>query len=218
MIAVRSCALLLLCLSAGCAKAPFTTAVIERFQLSHADLHRIQFFTSEPVILQRETSLQSRTERGAELVVRDDFEIEAIEVSEHTPCVILRVEGDYLLLGFSPKDERAALWFRAQAVEEAADTAHGRRYVLVAIDNLAHESEPFTPRFTKGFLVHWSGKKYHVVSGRDAYLLYDMDDSFERHKVEYSAPGWRISERPPARAPARPVPAPAASESVQDEP
>jgi hypothetical protein len=201
---MRLCCVLLLWWSAGCVKAPFTTAVIQRFQLTHDDLSRIQFFTSESVILQREMSLRTRSEQGAELVVRDDLEIEQVEVSEHTPCVILRVEGDFLLLGFSPRDERAALWFRAQPTEEAAAAARGRRYELVAIANPLRESQAFTPEWSKGYLVSWSGKQYHVVSGRGAYLLYDMDDNFERHKVELSAPGWRISERPPPRRSATP--------------
>jgi hypothetical protein len=199
--------------ASGCAKAPFTSDLFARYSLTRTDLARIQFFTSEPVILQRETSQSSRSQRGDELVVQEEQELEEVEVSERTPCVLLRAEGDYLLLGFSAKDERAALWFRAQPNDETADSGHSRRYVLVALDNAAREPGPFAPHWSKGYLVSWSGKKYHVISGRTAYLLYDRADNFERHKVAFSAPGWRVSERrPPLLAPSAESPPSAASE------
>ena len=192
--------------SAGCAKAPFTTSVLERFGLTAGDLGRVQFFTSENIVLERELSSQTRVSDGAELRFRNDMQTEVIEVSEHTPCVVLRVEGDYLLLGFSPKDVHAALWFRAQPREESA--ADGRRYTLVALENAADdESPPFAPRWSKGYLVSWSGQKYHIASGRSAYLLYELSDDSKRRKVEHSPPGWRLSERAPrkAMAPTSPI-------------
>lgn len=197
MKTIAWCLLLGLALT-GCAKAPFTTAVIKRFQLTTADLGRVQFFTSEPIVLRRESTSRSRVASGAALGLHDDMQVEEIVVSEQTPCVVLRAEGDYLLLGFSPKDTRAALWFRAPEMDENTDnqpSGGGRLYEFVALDNTLEEPGPFTPRWSKGFLVSWSGKKYYVLSGRGAYLLYERDDDFERHRVEYDAPGWRVSER-----------------------
>jgi hypothetical protein len=72
---------------------------------------------------------------------------------------------------------------------------------LVALDNAYEDAtSPFAPQWSKGFLVSWSGEKYHVASGRDAYLLYELKDDFERRTVERRPPGWRVSERPPPRA------------------
>lgn len=199
----RALVLVLGC-ATGCAKAPFTTSVLESYGLSTADLSRVQFFTSEQIVLEREVSRQAHAQRGAELRLQDDTHTEVVEVSERMPCVVLRVEGDYLLLGFSPKDLRASLWFRAEALDEGGEAE--RRYVLTALENGHDEREnPFTPRFSKGFLVRWSGQKYHVVSGRGAYLLYQIADD-ERHRVEVSPPGWRLSERAPP-PPASPPPA-----------
>lgn len=180
--------------AAGCVKAPFTTSVLESYGLSPADLARVQFFTSEAIVLEREVSEQARAQHGAELRLQNDTHTEIVQVSERIPCVVLRVEGEYLLLGFSPKDLRASLWFRATPMDDVAEAEH--RYVLTALENGSDEAdqETFTPRFSKGFLVSWSGHKYHVVSGRSAYLLYQMPDD-ERHKVELSAPGWRLSDR-----------------------
>jgi len=194
------------CFWGACAKAPFTTAVLERYGLTAGDLGRVQFFTSEPIVLERELSQQKRAESDGELRFQEDTRTEVVEVSERTPCVVLRVEGDYLLLGFSPKDLRAALWFAAQPKGDADE----RRYALVALENTVDESEPFTPRFSKGFLLSWSGKKYHVVSGRGAHLLYQLPDDSERRTVEQSPPGWRLSERG-ARRPALEVPPPSAA-------
>lgn len=200
---------LLVCLWTGCAKAPFTTSVLEQYGLSANDLGRVQFYTSEPIVLERELTQQTRVRDGAELRLHDDTQTEVVEVSERTPCVVLRVEGNYLLLGFSPKDLRAALWFVAQP-EGDGDRAYDRRFVLTALENgLEDDAQPFSPRFSKGFLISWSGQKYHVVSGRSAYLLYQMSDD-ERRKVEHSPPGWRLSERAPQR-PALTSPPPAAA-------
>jgi hypothetical protein len=173
--------------------------VLERYGLNAADLGRVQFFTSETIVLERELTRQTRVQDGAELRFRDEMQTDVVEVSERTPCVVLRVDGDYLLLGFSPKDMRAALWFAAQADGDGDSHSADRRYSLVALENAFDETGEFTPRFSKGFLIRWSGEKYHVVSGRGAYLLYQMNDN-ERHKVEHTPPGWRVSERGPRPA------------------
>ncbi len=194
VVVVASCA-------AGCVKAPFTTSVLDRYGLSPEDLGSVQFFTSEKIVLEREVSQQARERDGAELRLQDDTHTEVVEVSERTPCVVLRVEGDYLLLGFAPKDVRAALWFEAEPADDTAGDE--RRYVLTALENTYDESqETFSPRFAKGFLISWSGQKYHVVSGREAYLLYQIADD-QRDRVEVSPPGWRLSDRG-ARRPVAP--------------
>jgi hypothetical protein len=207
---------LVVCFWTGCARAPFTTSVLERYGLTAGDLGRVQFYTSETIVLERELTQQTRVRSGAELRLHDDTQTEVVEVSERTPCVVLRVEGNYLLLGFSPKDLRAALWFAAQP-DGDGDRADDKRFVLTALDNSVDAlAEPFTPRFSKGFLISWSGQKYHVVSGRGAYLLYQMSDD-ERRKVEHSPPGWRLSERAPQRPALTPPPA-AAAAAQQPEP
>jgi hypothetical protein len=207
--------------SVGCAKAPFTTAVLERFGLTANDLGRVQFFVSETVVLERELTSQTRVTEGAELRFRDNMQTEIIEVSEHTPCVVLRVEGDYLLLGFSPKDVNASLWFAAQPLEQGQSAPDGRRYALVALDNPYEEgAEPFAPRWSKGFLVNWSGKKYHIASGRSAYLLYELSDDSKRRKIERSPPGWRLSDRAPRKdlAPSPPNPPTEAGDAPAEPP
>lgn len=187
----------------GCAKAAFTQGVRERFGLGREDLRRIQFFNSEAIVLEREAVAQARSLDNSELVLRQDVRIEQITVDERTPCVVLRVEGEYLLMGFSPKDPRAALWFRAQRAEDA-DSASERRYELVALENGMVEPAPFQPRWSKGFLVNWAGKAYHITEGRSAYLLYDLDDDVERDLIKESAPGWRLGEKPLPKMPAEP--------------
>jgi hypothetical protein len=166
---------------------------MERYDLAAPDLGRIQFFTSEKIVLEREVSRQTREQDGAELRLGDDSETEIIEISEHTPCVVLRVDLWARSRAADNHLRRAALWFEAQRTdgEEGGDA----RYMLAALENTHDEQEqPFTPRFSKGFLISWSGHKYHVVSGRGAYLLYQLADD-DRRKVESSPPGWRLSER-----------------------
>lgn len=203
MRAVASAALALIaCIAiSGCSKAAFTQGVREQFGLTREDLRRIQFFNSDTIVLQREVEAQSRSLKDNELVMRGGVLVEQVKVSERTPCVALRVEGDFMLMGFSPKDPRAALWFRAQR-DDDLERAPERRYELVALDNPLVESGAFEPRYSKGFLVTWGGAEYHVTAGREAYLLYDLDHDFERDMVEQSAPGWRLSEQAAPRTPA----------------
>jgi hypothetical protein len=219
---MRAVLLLVLCAAAvGCAKAPFTTSVLESYGLAASDLGRIQFFTSEKIVLQREVNRQTHAQSGVELQLHDDSETEVIEVSERTPCVVLRVAGNYLLLGFAPKDLRAALWFEAQRAE--GEEGGDARYVLAALENTQDEREQvWSPRFSKGFLISWSGNKYHVVSGRGAYLLYQIADD-DRRKVESSPPGWRLSERSPqplsiSSPPTAAEPMPAPTQEIEVEP
>lgn len=196
MKSALACLCAWLCLSVGCARPPFTTGVIERFGLSRRDLTRVQFYLSEAIVLQRESTRQRRIVAGDELRLQDDTQTEEIHLGKHTPCVVLRAEGDYLLLGFSPGEPQAALWFAA--AERAVTNEAGRRYELASLDNgYEHADTPFVPRWSKGFLITWSGQKYHVASGRSAYLLYELDDDFERHTIEQSPPGWRITDRVP---------------------
>jgi hypothetical protein len=88
--------------------------------------------------------------------------------------------------------------------------------VLAALENTHDEHEqPFTPRFSRGFLISWSGHKYHVVSGRSAYLLYQLADD-DRRKVESSPPGWRLSDRGSQPTLSSPQPTAAAPEPEPD--
>jgi hypothetical protein len=74
------------------------------------------------------------------------------------------------------------------------------RYRLLELENAGTEN-PFVPRWSTGFLVSWGRAKYRVESGREAYLLYHIDESYPHELVDQSPPGWRLSDSPPPRPP-----------------
>jgi hypothetical protein len=207
-VPVALAALLALALSA-CAKPAFTRAVRDRYALADSDVRRIQFYTSEEIVLQREITEQTKSISSNELVVRDGVRIEEIVIPARTPGVALRVEGDYLLVGFARQRPDLALWF-ALARSDSAPSPELRRYQLAELENTRDEAAPFQPRWATGFLVSWGGARYRVASGRGAYLLYEMEASFAREKSRQKAPGWRLSDGVPAsssaNAPAAPAP------------
>ncbi len=207
-------------LGVSCVKATYTQSVRDRFGLSAQDLGRLQFFTSQEIVLQREVSLQNKERRGAELAIQDGVRIEQVVIPGGTPCVAIEVEPDLSLVSFARQSPGHALWF-GSAFGTAAGSASGttsasasgptlvsddtlspdsRPFSLVALENQPGEPAPFVPRPSKGFLVTWGGQKYRIASGRGAYLTYELDESFAREKVKQEPPGWRLSEGVPSVA------------------
>jgi hypothetical protein len=193
-------------LAASCSHAVYTQGVRDRYDLTNADVGRLQFYTSEEIVLQREVSLQSKEQHDGALAIEDGIRIEQIEIPSGTPGVALEVQPGFILVGFSRKSPDLALWF---GVEPAGDAgADTRPFKLVTLENKLSDPPPFVLRWSKGFLVTWGGQAYSVASGRGAYLTYKMDESFAREKVKQEPPGWKLSEGAPT------IKAPAAASSA----
>ncbi len=186
----------------GCMKPVFTQGVRDRYGLSPADLQRVQFFTSDDITLRREVAVQSRKVEGNGLAVGDEIRVHETTVAAGTPCVAIRVEGNFVLVSFARQRLDSALWFALERGDDAGVPA-SRRYRLVELENGPLEQGPFEPRWSKGFLVTWKGEKYRVASGREAYLLYEITENNDRERITEKPPGWRLKEgapRPSANA------------------
>jgi len=179
----------------ACAKPPvLTDSLLERYNLAASDLRHVQLYTSEEIVLRRETTAHERSLSNAELHVNGGMRVEEIVIPSRTPCVALRTEGNFLLVGFVPNRPDLSLWFELDTKSEPS--AQGRRYTLAPIANAPNERAPLV--ISRGFLVQYGGKKYRVADARSwaSHLLVDLDESFARDRIRVQTPGWKLSEKP----------------------
>ena len=183
----------------GCVHPQFSRAVRDRYALSDLDLTRVQFFTSEQVVLQREVTQQAKASSGNALTIQSGLTVEEIVLPSGTPGVAVRVEGDFLLVSFSRGKIDESLWFAMPDATVKGRTPEQRVYQLSALENppIGPAGQPFAPQFAPGFLVTWAGQKYRVAEGRTVSLLYEIDASFEAEKIKHKPTGWRLSDGPP---------------------
>jgi hypothetical protein len=185
--------LLLACLLlVGCGKPAFTLGARERFNLSPTDIRRLQLYTSGEIILRREVSAQESASSDKGLVIRDGTVVEEIVIPMRTPCVALRVEGDFILVGFSRESPARSLWFGIKSRTEDVTPHEERRFELVHLENALDEPPPFEPRYAKGYLLSYNGQQYQIADGKmwDVHLLYDEGSHIQKRVVE-TPPGWK---------------------------
>ena len=189
----------------SCSKPVLTDSLRERYALNEADLRHVQLYTSEEIVLRREITGQDKSLSGSELRIRDGVRVEEVVIRAKTPCVALRVEGLFMLVGFSPQRPDLSLWFALNTKGEAPP--EGRRYEVAALANPPNDPAPFTPVYAKGFLVTYGGQKYRVADERSwgVHLLVDLEESFARDRVRQEAPGWRLSDKPVPSSPPSPA-------------
>lgn len=199
-------ALASLVLASGCVRPAFTLATRERHDLSSDDLSRIQFYTSGELVLRREVAVQ-RSQTGPQgLVLQQGETIEEVVIPAHTPGVVLRADGDFLLVGFAPQRPDLSLWFGVKRrPAPAPQPLEDLRYELVHLANGPDDPTPLEPRYHKGFLLSYGGHDYRLADRAmwQVHLLYD-EGSQVRQRVRLQPPGWHVSDRP--AAPTSPAP------------
>lgn len=196
---IQSMALVLASIVAlgGCGKPMFTQAVRESHSLSPADLQHIQFYTSDEIVLRRDLTEQAQEKVGDALVVSEGVVFDEVVIPKHTPGVALRVEGDFLLIGFSRDDPERSLWFGIKRGNNEFDVPLADTpYTLMHLAN-RYDEEGFEPRYAKGYLFTYEGKQYQVANPkmRDVYLVYD-DGDFANKRERRAPPGWRLTDAP----------------------
>lgn len=179
----------------SCGKPAFTLGTRERFNLSPVDLRRLQFFTSGEIILRREVPAPESATAGNTLVIRDGALVEEIVIPMRTPCVALRVEGDYILAGFSRESPAKSLWFTVKSRTQDVTPHEDRRFELVHLENPVDEPPPFEPRYAKGYQLTYNGQQYQIADGKmwDVHLLYE-EGSHIRKRTTETPPGWKQSD------------------------
>src|SRR5690554_5869317 len=101
--------LILLLVLASCApqRMPFTQQLREKHQLTPDELKKIQFYTSNDLILRRGDNKNSKATDDGALTVMNDGVVEEVVIKAGTPCVIKEViDGNRLTVSFEDGSNR----------------------------------------------------------------------------------------------------------------
>lgn len=185
----------------GCGLPAFTTTVRSRFNMTPAEIQRLQFYTSGDILLRREILSQERVTSNNTVLVGGGVTIEEVLIPLKTPGVVIRVEGEFVLVSFSREHPDRSLWFTVKRKEGDLNPLAEKRYELVHLENAHNEPPPFTPRFAKGFQITYGGQKYQLADGRmwEVFLLYE-DGGYNSRKLKEQPPGWKLSDGESPRA------------------
>lgn len=102
---------LLLAMQSCAPKVPFTMAIQEKYKLTDTDIKKIQFYTSDDIVLYKAESASKTETTGGEVVVTNKSQEERLLIKKGTPCVVVKIEGkDKLYLGFDAGDGKMLLF------------------------------------------------------------------------------------------------------------
>lgn len=101
--------LLAIILLASCksGKVPFTTELQKSYNLSEATLKKVQFYTSEEIILYKVEEEGDASVTGGKLLISNKKDCEKIIILRNTPCLLEKVIDDHkLLVSFEVGDHK----------------------------------------------------------------------------------------------------------------
>lgn len=192
---------------------PFTRGFRENHGLSDREVGQVQFFTSDDILLRRSQTLQDREIGDAELEIHTKVAVEEVDIPSGTPCVAVRVEGEFIEVAFSPKHPERTLWFSTR------DAQAPGRYGLTHVTDVRVEDGKRRPVYSHGYTVRYGGKDYRVIEPETwkVYLMFDGEVSSDRDVDSRRPPGWELKRdrrpsatvsaagKPAADAPAKPA-------------
>lgn len=120
-------AVVTLAVLSGCSpKIPFTQRVREQYNLSGDELKRIQFYISDPLVLQRGTNENAKATEEGTLVIKSGSNVEQVYFKRNTPGAVSSVvdaqkmtvsfeDGAEKYLVFGSENDRSG-YYRVQAV------------------------------------------------------------------------------------------------------
>jgi hypothetical protein len=173
-------------LTASCVHPAWTDEIRERYGLSEQELKHVQFFTSAKITLRRERPNQQRKVVDNELVIEDELLVDDVVIRRGTPGVMLRLEGNHILISFSQTQPDRALWFTRK---EGTDGRYRLSHLAVHPDE-----QPFQERYAPGFAVHYAGQDYRVLDADSwkVYLTYEDPQSFDEGVNTERPEGWKL--------------------------
>lgn len=96
-------ALFIIAILSSCAsKVPFSKSIMTRYDVTEADLSKMQFYTSDEIILKRAEAhgTGKKTEDGV-LTISKGKDIEEIVIKKNTPCLIQKIANrDQFMMNF----------------------------------------------------------------------------------------------------------------------
>lgn len=189
----------LLCLaviaSLGC-HTPFSRAFRENHQLQPSDLRRIQFYTSDTILLRRVRGGETRRQLAGSLDIHSKVEVEEVEIDAGTPGVAVRVHGEYIGVSFSRGDTQHLLWF------SSVDASTAGQYALTHVTDYTSgdgaQGRP-GPQYSPGYFVRYGAHDYRLVEPADwnVHLLFDDDVTLDRVTRQQQPAGWALSDSSP---------------------
>lgn len=136
---------------------PFTKALYEQHGWSDEELHRIQFYLSDPITLRRELTGASGEIIHGDIKVIDGRKVEVVTIPKKTPGVLeFTRDGDQLAIRFEDGHERYLMF--------GPNPRYGHKYMLLASEWSRHEGK-----------VHYEGQIYKATNTSQlASLLVDL--------------------------------------------
>jgi hypothetical protein len=93
-------------LFSGCAsRIPLTKALIREYNLSYADIKRLQLYTSDDILLEQEArNVNKDIDQTHSLKKVEDQYIKRVYFKRQTPCIAVEASADRLKVAFEPAD------------------------------------------------------------------------------------------------------------------
>jgi hypothetical protein len=150
----------------------FSPSLRSEFSNNKIAMNEVQFFNSEKIELEREIkSKEAKVSKGTYVKAKESM-IETVVFRKNTPGGFLGEDGESIKIAFDEKDDNKYLIFKHT----------GSKYVLDSV---------------KGKILY-NGIEYKVVSGEEAYLSIDADDSQVERENEITVRGRRIIKKRPS--------------------
>ena len=169
-----------LSLLSGCARLPFTQDLRDQYNLSPAQLGRIQYYTSGPIVLERVVQKQvaAPTERNRLQIAQAEL-VRRVNIPEGTPGVAVGFTNDMLEISFEPGK---SLFFGSSPAKRKEV---GGLYCLLARD--------WTDR--RGTL-SYGGETYRTRPGAGGvHLLIDVEEGRRFRTVAKTLGGLTVADR-----------------------
>ena len=118
---------------------PYTNAVKEKYQITDDEVKKIQFYTSEDIILfKKESSGNKETSKG-ELIVSSGVNEERLLIKKGTPCVVEKVIGtDKLALSFETGEGKYLIFGSSGANQTYyASQGSGNTYIVFKLKSFS---------------------------------------------------------------------------------
>lgn len=171
-------ALLTLILLGSCAtKVPYTTKIKNDFDLNEDKIKKVQFYTSETIILERSDKQKSTTTTGSsgELVASEYSTSERIVIPANRPCIFEQMEDDGTIqIRFELGSGRVLRFAERQNI------ANGRFYLAAQWAN------------GKGELDYGGAVYYAVRGSSSAYLMVKLKNWKKNQRKDRVVKGMKV--------------------------
>ncbi len=123
------CAFIFILFMSSCSKElrPFTSNVLQEGQWSDSELHKIQFYLSDDIVIRRKlTEGANEIASGGSIKIFKGEKVEEVRIPRGTPGVFLfRVNNDHFAIGFDAATDKRYLMFGPNPKKQGS-------YVLLA--------------------------------------------------------------------------------------